>query len=72
MYSIFLLSPRDHRTTLPFWPFFSHNSGDFTLREGAKSWPLLCHIDTSSDQWQDNVSHKLHILSYSVSIFALG
>ena len=51
-------------------PIKAHESGDFALREDAKSWPLLCHVDTSSGKI--NVSPKSHILCDRVSFFPLG
>ena len=51
-------------------PIEAYESGDFVLREEAKSWPLLCHVDNSSGKI--NVSLKSHILSDRVSFFPLG
>ena len=49
-------------------PIETYESGDFALREDAKSWPLLCHVDNSSGKI--NVSLKSHILSDRVSFFS--
>ena len=48
-------------------PIVAYNKGDFSLREEARSWPLLCHVDNSSGKI--NVSLKSHILSHRVSLF---
>ena len=48
-------------------PIEAYNKGDFSLREEARSWPLLCHVDNSSGKI--NVSLKSHILSHRVSLF---
>ena len=49
-------------------PIEAYESGNFALREEAKSWPLLCHVDNSSGKI--NVSLKSHILSHRVSFFS--
>ena len=49
-------------------PIETYESGDFALREDAKSWPLLCHVDNSSGKI--NVGLKSHILSVTVSFFS--
>ena len=49
-------------------PIDAYGSGDFSLREEAKPWPLLCHVDNSSGKI--NVSLKSHILSDRVSFFS--
>ena len=47
----------------------AYQRGDFTLKDDAKSWPLLCHIDIYSGKI--NVSPMSHILSDRVSLFPL-
>ncbi|CAH3119967.1 unnamed protein product [Porites lobata] len=35
-------------------PIEAYNKGDFSLREEARSWPLLCHVDNSSGKINNN------------------